>query len=172
MIEPEAAELEPLEEAAEPMTYEDLETAASNIEFGGSGIEAEGGEGANPEVFSPFDALSFESPSFSGDVDAEISGAEEERKKKRPVDGAGDDSGLTEITGDGGLPFIYRPFIFRENGKPLFLQPLDDKMEGPIREKDGIHMINSDILDPDLESSDRLDPKLLQLVESIIVSKT
>jgi hypothetical protein len=169
MIEPEAAELEPLEEAAEPLSYEELEAAASNIEFG-SGIEAEEKAGSGPEVFSPFEALSFESPSFSGDADAGISDSGEDRKKKRSVDGAGDDTGLTEITGDGGLPFIYRPFIFRGNGKPLFLQPLDDNMEGPIREQDGIHLINSDILDPDLESSDRLDPKLLRLVESIIVA--
>jgi hypothetical protein len=171
MIEPEAAELEPLEEAAEPppMSYEDLQTAASKIEFG-SGGEAAGEAGPDPEVFSPFESLSFESPSFSGDIDTEISDPGADRKKKRSVDGAGDDTGLTEITGDGGLPFIYRPFIFRGTGKPLFLQLLDNEPEGPIREQDGIHMINRDILDPDLESSARLDPKLLRLVESIIVT--
>jgi hypothetical protein len=167
-IESEAAELEPLEEAAEIQSYEDLRAVASKIEFGSRGD-------SGPEVFSPFESFSFESPSFSGDDEqtmgssaAAISDPEGERKKKRQTDGLKDDSGLMEITQDGGLPFIYRPFIFRGNGKPLFLQPLDDGTEGPIREQDGIHMINSDILDPNLESSDRLDPKLLQLVESII----
>lgn len=169
------AELEPLEEAApsESMAPADLDALASRIEFGPPGEESAAEEGS-VDIASPFDSLSFESPSFSGNNEKEAPAEEAipnpgERKKKAEADA--DDTGLTEITGEGGLPFIYQPFLFRGNGKPLPLRPLEDNEGESIREQNGIHVINSNILDPDQESSDRLDPKFLQLVQSIIAKK-
>jgi hypothetical protein len=174
-LKPEA-ELEPLEDPAGDLSPGDLDSLASQIEFGPE--EDSGGEGTDLDISSPFDALSFESPSFSGEGEnpAEFPGGDGapdsgDRKKKQQLNGAQDDTGLMEITGDGGLPFIYQPFLFRGNDKPLALRPLEDGKEEPIREEDGVHVINSDILDPDLESSERLDPKFLQLVQSIIAKK-
>ncbi|MDR0401193.1 MAG: hypothetical protein LBH51_09680 [Treponema sp.] len=177
-IKPEAMESNPPEKAAETQSaaHEDLSAVASRIEFGlpgESGAERKGGLGS--EDASPFETLSFESPNFSRDEGEEAGIAPGEglepgegQRKRRQAGEGGDDSGLTEITEDGGLPFIYRPFLFQGKSKPLSLRSIDDGTAEPIRERNGIHMINSDILDPDLESSNRLDPRILQLVESII----
>jgi hypothetical protein len=186
------AELEPLEEASDsraPAQEEDLDTLASEIEFSPE-TESEEKEGEIPafDLASPFDSLSFESPSFSRDGGKEFSGDEGEAdglsagdkpadlgegaKKKHRIDGPREESGLTEITGDGGLPFIYQPFLFRGNVKPLPLRPLEDQDAEPIREQNGLHLVNSDILDPKLETADHLDPKFLRLVKSIMANKT
>jgi hypothetical protein len=167
------AELEPLEEAAPPLSGSpgDLDALASQIEFGPPGGEESAGEEESPDIASPFDSLSFESPSFPGNDETAGEAVPNPGERKKKVEADADDTGLTEITGEGGLPFIYQPFLFRGNGKPLFLRPLEDNEGESIRERNGIHVINSDILDPNLESSDHLDPKFLQLVQSIIVKK-
>ncbi|MDR3174159.1 MAG: hypothetical protein LBU19_07915 [Treponema sp.] len=171
------ADLEPLDP---PMTGEDLDALASRIEFGPGGEDA-GGEVPQLDLSSPFASLSFESPDFSVGNGVELSSGdekpdpngdpEEKAKKKFQIDGDREDPGLTEITGDGGLPFIYQPFLFRANNKPQSLRPLEDQPGELIREMDGIHLVNSDILDPKLETADRLDPKFLRLVESILAKK-
>jgi hypothetical protein len=188
--EPEA-DLEPLEDAPVqgPADPEDLDALASRIEFGPDGETGEEDEGEilRLEMASPLDSLSFESPSFSVDDEKnagfpagnnapELKAGPgesfgENRKKKQQTDGVLKDSSLMEITGDGGLPFIYQPFLFRGNSKPLPLRPLEDQTPEPIRERDGIHQVNSDILDPKLENSGHLDPQFLRLVESILGSK-
>jgi hypothetical protein len=175
------AELELLEEAVSPevMAPADLDALASRIEFGPAGESAVEEEPPDMDVASPFDSLSFELPSFSGDGEKEEglpakddAPSPGERKKKLEAAAALDDTGLMEITGEGGLPFIYQPFLFRGNAKPLPLRPLEEDGEGEsIRERDGIHVVNSDILDPNLESAGRLDPKFLSLVQSIIAKK-
>jgi hypothetical protein len=175
------AELEPLEEAPDsppPGQEKNLDALASEIEFG---LETESGEeegeGPSLDLASPFSSLSFESPRFSDDeketglsAGDKVPDLGETAKKKHPADGPWKEPGLTEITGDGGLPFIYQPFLFRGNSKPLTLRPLEDRGE-PIREQDGLHIVNSDILDPKLETADHLDPKFLQLVKSIVAKK-
>jgi hypothetical protein len=174
----------PLENSApQDISGEDLNAIASQIEFGSAGEagEEEGG-GLQLDLSSPFDALSFESPAFSGDGEkgAGLSAGDEKPdfgpgengKKKSRADEIREDPGLTEITGDGGLPFIYQPFLFRANNKPLPLRPLEERTVDSIREQDGIHLVNSDILDPKLETANHLDPKFLQLVESILGNKT
>jgi hypothetical protein len=152
---------------------EDLDAIASRIEFGLGEESGEGEDGGamNLDMSSPFAALSFESPGFSGgDGGEEDRESGEQGKKKLPVE-AGDDSGLEEITGDGGLPFIYQPFLFPGNAKPLALRPIADQGGEPIREQNGVHLINSEILDPSQENSGHLDPKFLHLVKSIIGNK-
>ncbi|MDR0641435.1 MAG: hypothetical protein LBG07_03145 [Treponema sp.] len=176
------ADLEPLEDDPAPMTAENLDILASQIEFGPeeeAGEEENEGEVLHLDLSSPFNSLSFESPSFSGggeketgfsagDKKPDFNESPGERKKKRQTDETLKDSSLMEITGDGGLPFIYKPFLFRENSKPLPLRPLEDQAPEAIRERNGLHQINSDILDPKLETLDNLDPKFLRLVKSII----
>jgi hypothetical protein len=177
-----AAELEALEESpaplrAAPMSPEELAALTSRIEFGpdeANGEDAEEGAastGMELDLASPFDSLSFESPSF------EPPGLEIEQDLPRPDSASGGAAkkhearggeGLEDIGEEGGLPLIYRPFQFRENEKPTLLRPLPEPGEGPIHEQDGIHHINSDILDPGLETAEKLDPKFLRLVESII----
>jgi hypothetical protein len=181
--EPEA-ELEPLEDEAPAkpsLSPQDLAAIASQIEFGGAPEtgdgEDEGGEPFELGIASPFDSLSFEAPGFSvgdGDTLPEAEGAEGkedpgELKKKQEIETITEveETGLEEITGDGGLPFIYQPFLFRGNEKPIPLRPLAEPGE-PIREQDGIHLINSEILDPTLESDQNLDLKFARLVESVI----
>ncbi|MDR0669166.1 MAG: hypothetical protein LBF95_03705 [Treponema sp.] len=167
-------ELEPLEEAPAPVTEEDLATLASRIEFGPDlsenamvlstpdNAEAPRGEGTM-DLSSPFDTLSFETPDFTTSPDAAREAGVSDKKKQR-----GGGEGLEELTETGGLPLVYQPFQFRENKKPAILRPLPEPGEGPIQEHDGIHLINSDILDPTLETTRKLDPKFLHLVESII----
>ncbi|MDR3248274.1 MAG: hypothetical protein LBT39_05755, partial [Treponema sp.] len=84
------------------------------------------------------------------------------------IETAQKESGLVEITKDGGLPFIYQPFLFQGNEKPLTLRAEADPNGPPIQEQNGVHQINSEILDPDQESTRRLDQKFLNLVESIL----
>jgi hypothetical protein len=162
---------------------EDLSAIASQIEFGSAGESGEEeGETFQLDMSSPFGPLSFESPAFSGNggKGAEFStgdekpgfGPAEDGRKKSQTGGIQEDPGLVEITGDGGVPFIYQPFLFRANNKPLPLRPLEARTVESIREQDGIHLVNSDILDPKLEAANRLDPKFLQLVESILGNKT
>jgi hypothetical protein len=198
--EPEA-ELEPLEELpAEPSAEApgeapplDPNVLASQIEFGpGAGEAEEAEDEVSPmelDMSSPFDSLSFESPHFSGAGGAEANSPGETApeapespellavgdpggpgKKKRNPKVEQDDTGLEEITEEGGLPFIYQPFLFQGNQKPILLRPLAEPGES-IREEDGIHLVNSDILDPNQESDRNLDPKFLHLVESIIGGK-
>ncbi|MDR2747474.1 MAG: hypothetical protein LBB77_08525 [Treponema sp.] len=182
--EPEA-DLEPLEDLPVSQAPVDLDTLASQIEFGPGGESAEEDEGEAPhlDLSSPFSSLSFESPSFSGDGgkgagpftgDGGPNLEEDpgEKRKKKQIDGVQENSGLMEITEEGGLPFIYQPFLFRGNSKPLSLRPVENQTEEPIREQDGVPLINSDILDPKLETAGHLDPKFLRLVESIITDKT
>jgi hypothetical protein len=178
--EPEA-ELEPLEEeeapAKPPLSPQDLDAIASRIEFEGPPAtgdrEDEGGEPFELGIASPLDSLSFRMPGFSADDGDSPPGAEEkegpgELKKKQKIETLrAAETGLEEITGDGGLPFIYQPFLFRGNEKPIPLWPLAEPGE-PIREQNGIHLINSEILDPTLESDQNLDLKFARLVESVI----
>jgi hypothetical protein len=179
--EPEA-ELEPLEEIPDPQApggKKDLAALVSEIEFSPQEESGEE-EGAAPllNLFSPFDSLSFESPVFSGDggKEAEPSAGGGvmdlgEPAKRNRTEGPQEAPGLVEITAEGGLPFICQPFLFRGNSKPLTLRPLEGQAAAPIREKDGLPIINSDILDPKLETLNRLDPKFLRLVKSIITDK-
>ncbi|MDR1444286.1 MAG: hypothetical protein LBI94_05360 [Treponema sp.] len=167
----EAAE-SPEEVSAEgPASPEDLDALASRIEFGPTAETParEREDLLELDLSSPFNTLSFESPDFSGFEGEKIPAGEKEesgetRKKRRA---AGND-GLEDISEDGGLPLIYQPFLFRENAKPCVLRPLTEPGGEPIHEQDGIHLINSDILDPTLETSQTLDPKFLRLVESIL----
>jgi hypothetical protein len=172
-------ELEPLEDLPVPVTPEDLAALASRIEFGpdfsGTAVlstpddaEAPSGEDADTaemDLSSPFDSLSFETPDFTGAASADAKQESGETDKKKQSAGHG---GLEEIGEHGGLPLIYQPFQFRENKKPTLLRPLPEPGEGPVQEQDGIHLVNSDILDPTLETTRNLDPKFLRLVESII----
>jgi hypothetical protein len=178
------AELEPLEEAP-PLTPEELAALASRIEFGSdtdgaaNGLADGAAHGAanGLELSSPFQSLSFESPDFESsgfngnepDLPGPDGESGEADKKKRQTETGGNAAGgLEEISEQGGLPLIYRPFLFQGNGKPVLLRPLAEPGEGPIQEQDGIHHISSDILDPSLETAQNLDPKFLRLVESII----
>lgn len=169
-------ELEPLEDPPVPITPEDLATLASRIEFGpdsstGVNVLSTPDDAENPDgdskdtpemdMSSPFDSINFESPDFTGIKPA--SPGEPGKKKQTVAHG-----GLEEISENGGLPLIYQPFQFRGNAKPTLLRPLPEPGEGPVQEQDGIHLINSDILDPTLETTRNLDPKFLHLVESII----
>jgi hypothetical protein len=173
-------ELESPEPASVPVTPEALAVLASRIEFGPdspSAIDAlsipddntelplaEGKTVMEMDLSSPFESLSFESPDFSGFDGSRAPESEKPGKKRQHGEG------LEEITEDGGLPLICRPFQFRGNDKPILLRPLaDEEGEGePIREQDGVHLISSDILDPTLETTRSLDPAFLSLVESII----
>jgi hypothetical protein len=176
------AELEPPEESSAaiqtvPISQEELAALTSQIEFG-TGEEGEANEdaastGMELDLSSPFDSLSFESPNFDSaglgideDLrrpDSESGGRADKKNMKR-----GGGEGLEETSEQGGLPLIYRPFQFHENKKPTLLRPLPEPGEGPIHEQDGIHHISSDILDPGLETAEKLDPRFLRLVESII----
>ncbi|MDR1025232.1 MAG: hypothetical protein LBL56_05845, partial [Treponema sp.] len=175
----EAVDREAPEDPADgPMSREDLDTLASRIEFGSTAESPAAPAGAAPlelSLFSPFDTLSFETPDFSGFEELEKTlpkagpEAEGTAKKKRQHEAGGNSAGgLEDISEDGGQPLIYRPLLFRENGKPFILRPLAEPGGEPIHEQDGIHLINSDILDPSQETSQALDPKFLRLVESII----
>jgi hypothetical protein len=184
--------LEPLEELPAEPPPQDPDALASQIEFGSGGgePEEEGGEVPAMELSSPFDTLSFESLDFSTDNGEGTGGPEETEtepevaesedsatsgKKKQNIEvelaktGLAE-TGLEEITADGGLPFIYRPFLFQGNEKPMLLRPLAEAGES-IREQDGIHLVNSEILDPNQESDRTLDPKFLNLIESIVGGK-
>jgi hypothetical protein len=165
----EKADVKPPENSPAPQTLEDLDAIASQIEFGLEEEAGDEGEVLHLDMSSPFDSLSFESPDFSGAKEPDP-GDQETRKKTHQPAGVREEPGLEEIGGEGGIPFIYRPFLFREN-KPLWLRPLEDQPVEPVREQDGIHMVNSDILDPKLETIDHLDPKFLRLVESILAKK-
>jgi hypothetical protein len=185
-LELEPVELEPLEELPPDPPPEapplDPDALASQIEFGPGAGDPEGeGRDEAPalelDMASPFDSLSFESPDFSmpggGDTEDMPRKAEPESdgdgglgKKKRDDRREPDETGLEEITGDGGLPFIYQPFLFRGNEKPLPLRPLAEPGES-IREQDGIPLVNREILDPNQESDRALDPAFLRLIESI-----
>jgi hypothetical protein len=186
-VEP-AEELESLESAPEnvpagvPVSPEDLAALASRIEFGPDSPEVlsipdaevpegEGKDAVELDLSSPFDSLSFESPSFSG-VDEDginFPASAEPGKKKQQIEAGGDNTGgLEEITEEGGLPLVYLPFQFQGNSRPILLRPLAEPGEGPILEQDGIHLINSDLLDPTLEATQALNPKLLRLVESVL----
>ncbi|MDR1443960.1 MAG: hypothetical protein LBI94_03675 [Treponema sp.] len=155
----------------EPVTPEELAALASRIEFGPDPEAPEGEDETLLELASP--SLSFESPGFSGvERMGEIFfNAEQETRgtaqKNRQYE-AGENSGLEDITEEGGQSLIYQPFLFLENRKPFVLRPLEEPGGEPIQEQNGLHLINSDILDPSLETFRTLDPKFLRLVESII----
>ncbi|MDR3146846.1 MAG: hypothetical protein LBU00_00545 [Treponema sp.] len=137
--------------------------------------ETPDGEDESPELdlSSPFESLSFESPDFSafdaagGTPGEDPAEAPPSRRKKQQAERRNDSGGLEEISEEGGLPLIYRPLQFRPN-KPTLLRPLAEPGDEPVQEQDGIHLVNSDILDPTQETTRELDPKFLRLVESII----
>ncbi|MDR2176935.1 MAG: hypothetical protein LBP20_02705 [Treponema sp.] len=161
-----------------PESPEDLAAIISQIEFGSTPfadidvlsmpdnteVSKEDDGVLKLDLSSPFDTFTFDSPGFDG--------AERETgaPKKRQTGAAEENNagGLEEISGEGGLPLIYRPFQFQGNSKPIPLRPLPEPAEELIHERDGLHLINSDILDPTLETTRELDPKFLRLVESII----
>jgi hypothetical protein len=175
---------------ASPINLAEL---ASQIEFGTVG-ETATDDGEAPavdlDVSSPFDVLSFETPSFSPDDDAAATaggqdaaghediapiGGEDANaanaaagKKKQQIELARNNSGLLEITEEGGLPFIYQPFTFQGNSKPQILRPIDEPDGEPIHEQNGVHLIDNEVLVNPQENAQKLDPKFLNLVESIL----
>jgi xanthine dehydrogenase molybdopterin-binding subunit B len=78
------------------------------------------------------------------------------------------------------MPVIYKPFYSESIQDPEVLtalpaedvpgaETLSEEVEDEIiLERDGIHYINNQVLHPDEDTEKALDPKFLDLVESVI----
>jgi hypothetical protein len=87
------------------------------------------------------------------------------------------------------MPLVYHPFDFEESHEPEILTALDEDIsvpsvlpsalpstlssaeeteDGVIREMDGIHYINDNILNVNNSEYEALDPEFRKLVDSVI----
>jgi hypothetical protein len=216
-LEEEPAELEELEEepagespaASHPMTGARIDEIASEIEFSDSPQEEDPGEDVmmNLDIASPFDRMTFESdedgdkPSadsgLNGDTSSSVD-AEDEKKKSQPIlkdDGkeeleelaAVSETGLEELDGQGGLPYIYRPFCLTgfQNLTLLKVLPDDSPLsavrvpanQAPpagtrvIEEREGLHYISDDTLKTDRKVEQTLNQEFKNLVDSVLTQK-
>ncbi|MDR2110587.1 MAG: hypothetical protein LBP32_04695, partial [Spirochaetaceae bacterium] len=149
-----------------------LADLASEIEFSAP-KEPETGEeidNRQVEIVSPFATmLSDFNPIQDGDSPAETS----RKKKPRKIL-----SKLEELDAGYPMALVYKPFSGQEtvnaelNGTPETGEPEKNVEPGPpdtvIEERDGIHYVNENILNPSKETEKKLDPDFKNLINSVL----
>ncbi|MDR3166527.1 MAG: hypothetical protein LBT93_01180 [Treponema sp.] len=183
-------ELEELEEIEELDTVEDaepvfedtsppgqdLDEAASEIEFSPLPESEVSETGEDLEIVSPFADIFSD---FS-DTDTEAEDQSPEKTQKKPqakINKGGKDTrgtiGLEKLDNNLSMSLVYRSFFVANNGTPEFLELQEEPLpespslprEGVIAERDGLHFINPAAI-PAPEEKD-LDPDFKNLVDSV-----
>jgi hypothetical protein len=78
------------------------------------------------------------------------------------------------------MSIIYEPFHIEAKQEPDILSPIEEAADEAVDEltdevildRDGIHYINSRVLNPDKDTEKTLDPKFLDLVDSVMKPAT
>jgi hypothetical protein len=165
--------------AAPPVSQTDVDNLAKEIEFNPD-IDPEPSElhsvdeelFGEMEIVSPFSAMVFDSsPELSTGTDDAPGGVEEAHPKKNL--NKNEDTELNTFM-DEGLPLITRPFSdFTSDEEIETLGIVNNEQEsqttgdGIIKEKEGVHYINEDVLTPSPEVSASLNPGFKELVDEV-----
>jgi hypothetical protein len=216
-LEEEPAELEELEEetvgkspaGSPPMTGAQIDEIAREIEFADSPQEEESGEDVTMDldIASPFDLMTFEpdgkndelsaDPGLDTDASSPVNTEGEKKNSPRILKDDGEEeleelpavseTGLEELDGQGGLPYIYRPFCLSGFQNLALLKVLPDDSPVPaakvpvnqgssagarvIEEREGLHYISSDAFKADRKIEQGLNREFKDLVDSVLGEK-
>ncbi|MDR0997523.1 MAG: hypothetical protein LBL70_00515 [Treponema sp.] len=192
--------------AGPPMTGARIDEIAREIEFADSPPEEDSGEdfAMNLDIASPFDVMTFEPGGETADddpvsrqdqsgTDSNVSSPNPEDEKKNssqaPADNGGEEeleelavvseTGLEELGGNGGLPYIYPPFrlagfqnltLLKVLPNDLSLAEAADALAGMriIEEREGLHYISDGAFKGDRKTEQALNREFKDLVDSVL----
>jgi hypothetical protein len=162
----------PAEETGSSRSEHSIEELASQIEFGSFDTDTE------DDVDEPSLGTEFEIVSPFATILSELDKAEaapkkkDQKKKKRTVDANTKETKLEDLGTGYSMSLVYTPFSGRETISSETLEAEENRAEVEdaviIEERDGVHYVNEQVLNPGEDAEKKLDPEFKSLINSVL----